>query len=97
MLTEKDIRTAIDEYKELRDNGAAHGLRMEMEHRIPVLSTFIYDEHKRVLRKNEKWTLFDFACIVYLVFKNEGGTVPRITLLDFKITKKDFLELDPFN
>ena len=97
MVTEKDIRTAIDQLKEIKASGHYHYLYRELEDKMPTLSEFIYGEHKRTLVKNEKITLFDFACVVFLVFKNDGGIVPRITLLDFKIKKKDLLELDPFN
>jgi hypothetical protein len=75
LITQKDIRIAFDTLKELKLKGHHYQLHNEVEQQQPAIYKFIVQDMYRKIINNERWTLYDFACVIYLVFKNEYGVV----------------------
>jgi hypothetical protein len=78
LITQKDIRIAFDTLKELKAIGRSHQLHKEVEREQPAIYKAIVQDLYRKIINNERWQLYDFACIVYLVFKHEYGIIQPI-------------------
>ncbi len=98
MITEKSIRQAFDELKNIKKSGELHPLYLEKSGDNVYISEYILDAipHKQLL-KNERLTLIEFAGVIFMAAKNNGIEIKRTTVLDIKLAIKKIEDLDPFN
>lgn len=96
-FTEKDIRTAFDEWKELKALGHLHNLYNEVERQQPAIRAITLDEYKPKITKNEVWAVHDFICVVYLVYKNEYGFLPPINYNALTENLEHIKHIDTYN
>ena len=98
LFTSKDIRLAFDTLKDLSTQGHLHNLHNEVERYQPAIYKYIVQDKYRKIINNERWQLYDFACIVYLIFKNEKGlNIPPIDYNALVANYEIIKTLDPFN
>lgn len=90
VFTDKQIRTAIEVVKDNRFNGHHYGIYEKQ----PAINDLIWQDYKRILIKNERFTTQDFITIIYFLFLNEFEVLPNITYYDVKIRLDEIIKKD---
>lgn len=96
-FTEKEIRTAIDHCKVLKQEGSLQALQFELRKQQPYIHEFIFEYLLKIINKNERFCIEDFATWIYVLFLNETVNIPIIKREQLLFEYNRCLKLDVFN
>lgn len=97
MITDSDVRKAIEYYKDTYGNNF-YSLFVHVERKCPVVVEFIGSQNRRLVNTYERDALLYYMYVLYLVVEDCFGIIERdFSLKELEELKVSFLEHDFFN